>query len=136
MKLMSTPGKGYPFAREPRQELVTREEWEDLFAPFSASVRHQMANLAAHNWHIIHDGERVGAIGPSNYYGHWLYSDGTRVNMTEEEQNAFFPIVDDSLRGFNAYVTVYPGRGADGNSRPAVIRQRQIVIPVISPDEE
>lgn len=124
MRLLSEPATEY---RGKRQEHVTREEWEALFAPFPANVRHQMANLAAHNWHIIHDGERVGALAPSEYHGHWLYLDGSRVKMTDEEQNAFFPVAPDEKRGRNGYSTVW--RTRDGASLPPIVRQRQIVMP-------
>ena len=126
MKLLAQPAINY---REKRQDLVTREEWEALFAPFPASVRYHMANLAAHNWHIIHDGDRVAALSPSNYHGHWMYLDGSRVEMSREEENQFFPVADDRHRYSDAYSTVWAGKAPDGSYRPPVIRQRAIVMP-------
>ncbi len=128
MKLLCKPSKNYPYGNDPREDLVTREEWEELFKTFPASVRRTMANLAAHNWHIIYDIYRVGAIGPSEYNGFWLFEDGSRVDMSVEEQDSFFPVVDSSLRYSNGYVAAWI-RDKHGNSGPARVRQRQIVIP-------
>lgn len=112
----------------PRDHLVTREEWEALFAPFPPNVRYHMANLAAHNWAIVHDGDRVAALSASQG-GHWMNLAGERIDITPEELDGFYPRAGADKRYNNGYA-VHWLRGPDGRSTgEMIVRQEEIVLP-------
>lgn len=112
---------------QPRDHLVTREEWEALFAPFPPEARYHMANLAAHNWEIVYDGDRVAALTASQG-GHWVNLAGERTEITPEEWDAFYPRADKSKRWTNGY-TAHWLRDKHGNTGEAIVRQEEIVLP-------
>lgn len=112
---------------QPRDHLVTRDEWEALFSPFPANVRYHMANLAAHNWEIVYDGDRIAALTPTQG-GHWMNLTGERTEITPEEWDAFYPRADASKRHWSGYVTHWL-RNTDGSSGATIVRQKEIVLP-------
>lgn len=112
---------------QPREYLVSQKEWAELFAPFPDQVRYHCANLAAHNWHVIHDGDRVACLAPTQG-GQWWNLDGERTDMSDDEHDAFFPRADDSERYSTGY-TAYWHKKDRNDYGSRVVKQTQIVMP-------
>ena len=90
MDALYTNQNGYPARREKYQEFIDSDHWKRVMVEYPQQVRYHAANLAAHNWDVIDAGDRLLVTSPWSV-GDWWYKDGSRVHLTDEEHDGFYP---------------------------------------------
>jgi len=92
--------QGYEDKIPPEHKVeVSQETWDKAMEGFSECEKYHAANLAAHNWGVHLDGDRLICSSPDYSWkkdgdadGHVLNKNsGKRIAISSEEANALYP---------------------------------------------